>query len=424
MKNRVITRIGMYFVNIPLVLLLHYACSINGGYAIKNSSTSTRTQSREQERERERNERDLATLQEKWSITDNGVEFGGLAYTLKYITSDIIINSMMDATVYSIDCKKGGVIIPSSVMSVNLVPDNVPPGTGENQRDVNVDLVLAPDNLINSVAYNEVNDETGTTATIQFCMRFGLSTNGDTPIEVNFLETIITVSINLTSNFITNIDVASKEKILQTAEVTYRVEGFQCNRSNGRLSEIELSVARNQGAVIRLCVQPDQEARDQNIVMKSINSFVFNRNYGTTIGIVTQSAIEDGEAATNFLTELDCTEGSLVCAFETVLFSAMFMAPGSVTGSGEASMQFDTTRRKERILIRQQQQQQPYSSQREIQVVDNPIDKESKFGLDFELLPQLSYTDELIMRMSSTTKISVLCSFLAIGVTVSLLLLL
>jgi len=422
MKNRVITTmIGMYFVNIPLVLLLHCVCSINEGYAIKNSSTSTKTQSRE----RERNERDLATLQEKWSITDNGVEFGGLEYTLKYITSDIIINSMMDATVYSIDCKKGGVIIPSSDMSVNLVPDNVPPGTGENQRDVYVDLVLAPDNLINSVAYNEVTDETGTTATIQFCMRFGLSTNGDTPIEVNFLETVITLSIDLTSNFsITSIDVESKEKILQTAEVAYRVESFQCNRSNGRLSEIELSVARNQGAVIRLCVQPDQEARDQDIVMKSINSFIFNRNYGTPIGIVTQSAIEDGEAATNFLTELDCTEGSLVCVFETVLFASMFMAPGSVTGSGVASMQFGITRRKERILIRQQQQQQSYSSQREIQEVDNPIDKESKFDLDFELLPQLSYTDELIMQMSSTTKISVLYSFLAIGVTVSLLLLL
>lgn len=102
----------------------------------------------------------------------------------------------------------------------------------------------------------------------------------------------------------------------------------------------------------------------------------------------------------------------------------MFMAPGSVTGSGEASMQFGTARRKERILIRQQQQQQSYSSQREIQKVDNPIDTLSKFDLDFELLPQLSYTDQLRIQASSTTQISLLYSFLAIGVTVSLHLLL
>jgi len=421
MKNRVINITWIHFVNISLVLLLHCAYCINEEYEIENSSTYKSTQ----RLERERNERELATLQEKWFLTDDGVDFGGLEFTLNYLTSDFVINSMMDATVYSIDCKEGGVIVPSSDMSVNLVPDNAPPGTGENQRNVYIDLKLTPNKLIDSVAYNEVTDETGTTATIQFCMRFGLFTNGDTPIEVNFLETIITLSIDLTSNFsINSVDVASKEKIVQSAEAVYKVEGFQCNDSNERLSEIEVSVARNQGSVIRLCVQPDQEARDQNIVMKSINSFVFNRDYGTPIGIVTQSAVEDGEAATNFLTELDCTEGSLVCVFETVLFASMFMAPGAVTGSGEASMQFGTARRKERILIRQQQQQQSYSSQREIQKVDNPIDTLSKFDLDFELLPQLSYTDQLRIQASSTTQISLLYSFLAIGVAVSLHLLL
>jgi hypothetical protein len=424
------------FVNFSLVVLLQCAYFINVGYAASSSTTTTEKTliiSNENENEnnnvtiekQQREQRELATLQEKWFLIDNGVDFGGLEFTLNYITSDFVVESMMEAVVYTTECKDGGVIIPSSDMSINLVPDTTPAGSGDIPREIYVDLALDANNIANSLAYDETTDESGTTATISFCMRFSLFTNGDTPIEVNFLETLVTLSVDLTSNFgIEGIEVQAKEKIVATAEAIYQVEGFQCNNLNEKLTDVELAINRNQGSVIRVCVQPDLEGRGSGIVMKSIDSFTFDRDYGVPFGTVTQAAVENGTAASNFLTELYCTEGSPVCAFETVLFASMYMEQGSVAGTGEASMKFASDRRlgtNKRILTREQQEQ------REIQQVNNddPFGAVSKFDLDFELIPQLSYADELRLQASSSSKRKeslLLSSFVAMmGVIVSLL---
>jgi hypothetical protein len=435
-------------INFSLVALLQCAYYfMNVGYA-SSSTTTTSTKektliiSNENENENEiennnvtieqqqREQRELANLQEKWFLTDDGVDFGGLEFTLNYITSDFVVDGMMKAVVYTTDCKDGGVIIPSSDMSVNLVPDATPAGSGDNPREIYVDLALDADNIDNSLAYDEVTDESGTTATISFCMRFSLFTNSDAPIEVNYLETLVTLSVDLTSNFaIEGIEVAAKETVVVTAEAIYQVEAFQCNNLNEKLTDVELAISRNQGSVVRVCVQPDLEGRGSGVVMKSIDSFTFNRDYGGPIGTVTQAAVENGIAASNFLTDLYCTEGSPVCAFETVLFSSMYMQQGSVAGTGEASMKFSSSRRlgtNERILTREQQQQQ----QREIQQVNNDdlFGAVSKFDLDFELIPQLSYTDELRLQASSPSKRKetlLISSFVAImGVILSLSILL
>jgi hypothetical protein len=102
----------------------------------------------------------------------------------------------------------------------------------------------------------------------------------------------------------------------------------------------------------------------------------------------------------------------------------MYMEQGSVAGTGEASMKFASDRRlgtNKRILTREQQEQ------REIQQVNNddPFGAVSKFDLDFELIPQLSYADELRLQASSSSKRKeslLLSSFVAMmGVIVSLL---
>ena len=409
------------FINFSLVVLLKCAYFMNVGYVSSSTTTTTTTTTSKKEKnliisneneneneiknnnvtieQQQREQRELATLQEKWFLDDDGVDFGGLEFTLNYITSDFVVDGMMEAVVYTTDCKEGGVTIPSSDMSVNLVPDATPAGSGDNPREIYVDLALDADNINNSLAYSEVTDESGVTATISFCMRFSLFTNGAAPIEVNYLQTLVTLTVDLTSNFaIEGIEVAEKETTVTTAEAIYQVEAFQCNSSNEKLTDVELAISRNQGSVVRVCVQPDLEGRSSGIVMKSIDSFAFNRDYGGTIGTVTQAAVENGIAASNFLTELYCTDGSPDCAFETVLFSSMYMERGSVAGSGEASMQFSSTRRlgtKERILTREQQ--------REIQQ-DDPFGAVSKFDLELELVPQLSYTDELRLQASSSPK--------------------
>ena len=121
------------FINFSLVVLLKCAYLMNVGYVSSSSTTTTTSEkeknlivSNENENENEiknnnvtieqqqREQRELATLQEKWFLDDDGVDFGGLEFTLNYITSDFVVDGMMEAVVYTTDCKEGGVTIPSS----------------------------------------------------------------------------------------------------------------------------------------------------------------------------------------------------------------------------------------------------------------------------------------------------------------------
>ena len=110
-------------------------------------------------------------------------------------------------------------------------------------------------------------------------------------------------------------------------------------------------MTRNQGAIIRVCVRPTQEGRDDGIYMREIQSFAFSRTYedGKTPA-VNQVAIENSAAANNGLTDLFCERGWEVCAFETILFANFYRDSGSVAGSGIASMQFGGSGRRLRAL--------------------------------------------------------------------------
>jgi hypothetical protein len=98
-----------------------------------------------------------------------------------------------------------------------------------------------------------------------------------------------------------------------------------------------LTAIRNQGAQIRVCVRPDAEARSDGIYMRRIDSFTWTRDSPVSI---TQTAVENGLAASNTLTDLFCEPGELVCNFVSILFASFYATPGAVAGSGVASMQF------------------------------------------------------------------------------------
>jgi hypothetical protein len=212
-------------------------------------------------------------------------------------------------------------------------------------------------------------------------MRFGLVTNTATPIEVNFLETIVTLTIDLTDGFtIDTVTVQPKDVAIKTASQAYQVEGYQCDAVNEPLSEAELTATRNQGSIIRVCVRPDQTARDDGIFMRFIDSFAWERDYGGVIGVVTQPAVENREAASNQLTDLYCTSGDAVCSFDTVLFAALFRTPGAITGSGIASLQFGSDPvTSSRRNLRQ--------SSRAVQEDDEGIAATAEFQLDMEVIP-------------------------------------
>ncbi|KAL3926890.1 MAG: hypothetical protein SGARI_005472 [Bacillariaceae sp.] len=196
--------------------------------------------------------RNLATLQEKWNLTDNGFSYEGLSFNLSYITSDFILDSMMQAELYDVGCKEGGVIIPSSELSFALNKDDTEPGVGDFERDASVKIDINSASITDSVTYSDEVVGGIQKATVQFCMRMGLFTNSDPPIEVNFLETIVILYIDLTDGFsIDTINVTPRDQVIRTANQAYEVEGYLCDSNNIELSDSDKISVRNQGSILR-----------------------------------------------------------------------------------------------------------------------------------------------------------------------------
>lgn len=361
-------------------------------------------------------QRGLATLAEKWNLTDNGFEYEAMSFNLVYLTSDFVLNSMMSAELYDMDCKEGGVAIPSSELSYTLLADETEPGVGDNPRNVSVKIDINSETITDSVTYSDETTNGELRATVRFCMRMGLFTNSEPPIEVNFLETIVILNIDLTDGFsIDTISVTPRDQLVQTANQAYQVEGFLCDYNNIELSDAEKASARNQGSILRVCVRPDEEARKDEVYMRYIDSFTWERDYEGNIGLIIQAAVEEREAANNGLTELYCIPGSEVCAFETILFAAMFRTPGAVNGAGIASMQFGTGQ----ITSPEKRALRHSSRALEDEENDSDVAAQADFELDMEVIPvqnpYLQYED------SSSSQIVPIRFGVSFGMFVSLL---
>jgi len=380
----------MSFIQLSVIVVLYYIHFLNVGHilALPESKLS----------DFNFNSRELASLAAKWNLTSNGGDLDIMTFRLDYIVSDFILDNMMTATAYTTECKEGGYLVPDSDMKFEIVMDDVPPGAGDSERNISVNITVDP-SIEDSIIFTTVDDENGMSAEVDFCLRLSLYTDGSTPIEVNFLETIVGLRVNLSSGFsIDAFQVAPKEVLLVTASEEFEAVGYKCDRNNDPLTGEALTKAMNQGEVIRVCVTPNQEARNQGVYMRAIESFTYFRDYGGPLGLVTQVAVEDSKAASNYLTVLDCTPGMLVCTFETILFASMFMSPGFVDGSGTAILQFGSD-----ANIWRQRNLESQSSYRSLQEGDGET-VVSKFDLDFEIIQGEKFNGVLKKSSSLDTK--------------------
>jgi hypothetical protein len=230
-------------------------------------------------------------------------------------------------------------------------PTRSPLTGGDNMnQDVAITIDLDPTSISqNSNIYSEDTTVGAVTAEIRFCLRFELHTPNylETSVEVNFLETIVTLTVDLSDGFeIGSIAVEPKDRLVRTANQIYRVRAYQCGVDQEELTQPQKDATRVQGSVIKVCVTPDDEARGDGIFMRSIDSFSFIRDQ-TADNPVEQVAIENQLAAANLLTSYDDDQckGILVCHFSTILFANFYTSVGSVDGTGIASMQFGSARR-------------------------------------------------------------------------------
>lgn len=353
--------------------------------------------------------RSLAGLAEKWNLTENGVIFEGMEFRLDYIVSDFILDTMIEATAYTApDCKDGGVQIPPDDMTYSVFYDSTLPGTGDFERDIWVEVRVNPNNT-DSLVYKDVYNEQGQKfAEVEFCIRMGLYTSTATPIEVNYLESIVGFKANLTSGFqIDNIAVAPKEKIVNTAVQEYEVQAYLCDEANEILTGPSLTDARTQGEIIRVCVTPNEFAREQGVYMRAIEEYTWFRDYGGPLGLVTQFAVVDSQEADNFLTVLNCAPGSVVCSLESLLFANMYITQGEVAGSGTALLQIGN----DSGGVAQRRGLEGSFTDRELQEAREV--PPSQFDIEFEI--RMGEEFQGIIKTGSSPTSSLIVSALAIG---------
>jgi hypothetical protein len=136
--------------------------------------------------------RALQSLGQKWSITNPSVNYNLLHFDLDYKVSDFIQDEMVSYTVYDKDCQEGN----NLVIVLNSQKQALTGSTGERilALAVDIDPVTIPDD-------KNIYRENGRAAEITFCVRFSLQTKSDEPSEVNYLETIISLSVDLSNDF-------------------------------------------------------------------------------------------------------------------------------------------------------------------------------------------------------------------------------
>jgi hypothetical protein len=238
---------------------------------------------------------------------------------------------------------------------------------------------------------------TTSTSQIDFCIRSSL---GYTLVpgaalpgnyqEVNFIETLVRIEYEMSSGFTVDaFSVAPKDRELTTISESYEdaLIAYLCigpqhpeynsgandetvNLSNGEsyskpkpVTEYNASLGAsakrfNQGALINVCVQVKDEFAAQDIVLKSILEFSWIRTGGTTFdsaigggsgaNTINQVAITGSAAAGNYLTsyvDSSCLN-QYWCDFASVLFAQFYNTDGTVSGAGDASLQFKTGARR------------------------------------------------------------------------------
>ena len=335
----------------------------------------------------------LATLAEKWNLTDPSFAYDSNTFNLTFPVTDFIGTGMANFSLWTAPgCQSdGGTSLtgddvwssaPRLVENTDLSGGSSLDSGSFTGRNATIVAAFDPQKVSTSIIYNDTSVAGQASAAIRFCMRFGLWTTAEmgvtTPVEVNFLETLVTLTVDLTDGFeIGAINVAPKNRLVRTANQAYEVRGYECNANNfEELTGADKDRPRNQGEIIHVCVTPEAEAITDGIFMRSVDKFEFTR--GTTIR---QSAVEDNTPAGNLLTTYtpaDC-EGALVCRFSTILFAQFYATPGQVSGAGTASMQFGGTARRQ------------LRAERDLQAADSA--GAAEFDLNFEVAQAEAQSD-------------------------------
>lgn len=255
-------------------------------------------------------------------------------YTMDFEVSDLMSDGMIGYTLYDgLNCRDGDGTMGAGDNDITqndgyllsrFRTDNTPVGDGSGTRTIRIESEIVPSRMSQTSIYREDENETGI---VEYCLRFS-NYNIDKDIpgarEVNFLETTVKLSIDLNGDFGVQPLVVPDEVEEKQDEQDVEVEAYICDRDENVLQLTEY----NQGQTVRVCVTPTQETLERGFRMRQLDSFTYRREIPFS---TRQVAISPG-GVLDALTVLQCRPGSVVCAFETLLFADFFVSEGVISG--------------------------------------------------------------------------------------------
>ena len=166
----------------------------------------------------------------------------------------------------------------------------------------------------------------------------------------------------------------------------YNVNGYLCDENLDPLSEeAGNAVVRTQGdSLVRVCVERNEKCVQNGLFLRRIDAFSFFRDDQRQVAVAPVNLPAD-----NGLTEIFCESGSHKCYFGTILAAQFFSTPGTVRGSGAASLQFGSS-----------------PTGRLLQEDDDDISSTRGFRLSFEIFPALTSNSNEVV--TDTTDLNIL----------------
>jgi len=281
-------------------------------------------------------------LQKRFAIEGPLHSYEDLTFTMEYEISDFIDDSMIGYTLYDgHKCKDGDGFGGDNDITLNagyilhkIRTDNAPPGDGSGTRSVKLSSkVIVPD-ISYTPLYRTDSEGNGV---VKYCVRMGVfNTDRNEPMsmEINFLETLVTLSINMSGDIVIEAELSNAEPLLEMNAQGVAVDAYICDYDDNTVP----IMPTRQGQTVRVCVTPVPEVLAAGGLMRQIEKFDFFRQIPT---VTSQSAIlpgTDGVAA-DLLTVVQCRPGTMVCAFETLLGAKFFQGEGIINGQGLAYLQ-------------------------------------------------------------------------------------
>lgn len=239
-------------------------------------------------------------------------------FTITFVNGATSTNNQFGYNFYGFDCETDDYTTGAAQGFTNAAFGNNG-GGNDPTMTFNIDMSTVK----NSATFTP----NGANSKIELCVRNSVST-ADGSIEVNFQESQVTLTMDLTANVITETAVAKKAKNAETeAEQVYSIITTLCDNTPDPLE---------QGDLITVCMSPDST----DVRIGSLLDFTWTQR----VTGLTQDAVETGtpDVAANALSSNPTcaasppTQGE-TCQFSSVLKADFYGNPQIVDGAGAAT---------------------------------------------------------------------------------------